>query len=61
MDWATDAFNEAERQRDKWEASLPVCDMCGEPIGDDWLYVIDGYTYCENCVESCRKENNGDV
>ena len=30
---------------------LPVCDYCGEPIQDEYLYEIDGELYCEDCMK----------
>lgn len=39
----------AEREAEK--AKYPVCDICGEHITDDFCYVIDGVTYCEECLK----------
>lgn len=45
-----------DAEQSAWEAKLPVCEFCGEPIQDDYLYDIDGEIYCEECmIEHFRK------
>lgn len=39
---------EAEQAREL--AKLPKCDYCGEPIGDDYLYDLDGDIICKSCL-----------
>ena len=34
----------------RYESKLPTCAHCGEPIFDEYLYVIDGEPYCEECL-----------
>lgn len=41
---------DAERQRE--EDRLPVCEICGEPIQDDYLYDLEGTLVCEECLKS---------
>jgi formylmethanofuran dehydrogenase subunit E len=59
MIWTDDperdaAMYDMERQREL--DSLPKCDICGEPITDDFLYDIDGTLVCEKCLnEEYRK------
>lgn len=31
---------------------LPKCDICGEPILDEYFYNIDGTYICEECLKS---------
>lgn len=50
------ARHEAEEER--WLASRPVCDCCGEPIVDEYTWNIMGDHYCEYCAQewfdNCR-------
>ena len=36
-----------ERELEK----LPKCEICGEPITDEYLYDIDGDLVCEECLK----------
>ena len=45
------------RDFDRWDReqtdrlnSLPKCDICGEPIQDEYMYEIGGDRYCESCM-----------
>lgn len=29
---------------------LPVCSECGNPIQDEYMYLIDGEPICEECL-----------
>lgn len=34
-----------------------ICDMCTKRIGkyyNESYYKIDGYKYCQDCIESCK-------
>lgn len=33
-----------------WLESLPVCDVCGQPIQDDYCFEINGNYICEDCL-----------
>lgn len=46
---ALDAHMDAE---DRWLDSRPKCDICGDPIQDEFYYDIDGDKYCEKCKEN---------
>ena len=50
------ALDAAQRdyERDRWLESRPICDWCGEHIQDEWMYMFDGKTVCETCMEECR-------
>lgn len=40
----------------KEEEKLPVCEMCGNRIYDDYLIDLDGDLYHEDCfLRDCRK------
>lgn len=44
-------FNRYDYERQKEIDSLPVCDICGEPIQDDYLFDLDGTLVCEECLK----------
>ena len=45
-----------EEAQERWLASRPVCDNCGENIQDEFMYVMpDGKTYCESCIEGMKQ------
>lgn len=39
-------------ERQKEIDSLPVCEICGEPIQDDYLFDLEGALVCEECLKS---------
>jgi formylmethanofuran dehydrogenase subunit E len=43
-------YSRYDAERQKEEESLPKCDICGEPIQDDYLYDLDGNLVCEECL-----------
>lgn len=52
MGWVEQDLARYEREQARYEASLPRCANCGEPIYDEWAYEIDpGYYYCEDCAQ----------
>lgn len=46
-----DIYREYEDEQERMERRLPVCCCCDNPIGDDFLYEIDGDLYCEECMK----------
>lgn len=46
-DYATQEDNKRASLEDK----LPKCDLCGEPIYDDYCYEINGEVICEECLK----------
>lgn len=55
------ALLEDDRQAawDRRLASLPLCDICGEPITDDTRYyfaTLDSF-FCPRCVSSMEEPN----
>lgn len=48
-------FNAHEAMQKAIQASLPSCDICGEPITDDYYYDLNGEIYCERCMDYYRK------
>lgn len=45
-----DFFKDYDREQAEYEARLPRCACCGEPIQDEEMYNIDGW-YCEGCKD----------
>lgn len=51
------SLHDAEQQ--KQLAKLPVCCMCGEPIQDEYYYLINDDILCQECLENnFRKETD---
>lgn len=42
-------FARWDKAQQEWEAKLPLCECCGEPI-DDYVWNIMGETLCDNCA-----------
>lgn len=55
-----DAFEAHESEQDAWLASRPICEGCGEAIQDDYLYDVDGYIYCEECMKDLFRRSADD-
>ena len=49
-------FDRLDREQARYEASLPKCDNCGEPIHDDHCYKIHGERICIACLENEFRE-----
>lgn len=43
-------FDRWEDKRQEVENRLPICDICGEPIQDEYLYDLDGEIVCVDCL-----------
>ena len=41
-----------DMERQKELDKLPKCDICGEPIQDDFLYDLDGTLVCDECLKT---------
>ena len=52
-----DDFNRMDREQQKWEDSLPVCDICDKPIQDERYFQKDGENICQQCLEHFMKRN----
>lgn len=52
-----DLWEAHDREQAKRLAELPVCDVCDDPIDDDFYYEINGENICEHCMDQFfRKE-----
>lgn len=49
-------FHRHDRKQAKWLDSLPTCEHCGEAIQQELAVCIDGFWYCDECLEHYRKE-----
>lgn len=46
-----DDFDRLEREREEFEATLPVCDYCDEHIHEEHYYEINGEKLCQKCLD----------
>lgn len=46
-----DGFAVHEKKMEILRSTFPVCECCGEPIQETYLYDIDGEFLCEYCVD----------
>lgn len=44
-------FDSRDAEEAKWLESLPNCDICGKPIQDKHLYLINDEFVCQDCLE----------
>ena len=52
-------FARWDKAQQEWEAKLPKCECCGEPI-DDWVWNINGEILCDDCArEKYRRSVDG--
>lgn len=49
-------FYRHDQKQTKWLNSLPICQRCGEAIQQERAVCIDGFWYCDDCIEHYRKE-----
>lgn len=58
-----DPIADYERYEADQEAKLdklPKCDICGEPIQEDYLYCIYGDIFCEDCLKEHFRKRTED-
>lgn len=52
-----DQWEVHDREQAKWLEKLPVCEVCGHPIQDEYLYLINDEFICEEClIREFRKD-----
>lgn len=52
-----DQWEARDREQAKWLEKLPVCEVCGHPIQDEHLYLINDEFICEEClIREFRKD-----
>ena len=57
--WVADPladFHRLDREQARKLEQLPTCERCGHPIQQEWAVCIEGFWYCDDCIEHYRKE-----
>ncbi len=49
-------FDRYDREVAKWRNKLPSCQRCGCEIMQETAVCIEGFWYCDDCIERYRKE-----
>lgn len=55
-----DLWEAHDREQAKQLAELPVCEVCGKPIQDEHLYLINDEFVCEECLIRDFRKNTED-
>jgi formylmethanofuran dehydrogenase subunit E len=48
-------FNRHDAEQQKHLNRLPVCYGCGEPIQQDDAVCIEGFWFCDDCLDDMRE------
>ena len=52
-----DLWEAHEREKERQLERLPVCEVCGNPIQDEYLYLINDEFVCTEClIRDFRKD-----
>ena len=46
-----DLWEDHEREKEQELEKLPYCEICGEPIQDEHLYLINDEFVCQECLD----------
>lgn len=46
-----DLWESHEREKERQLERLPVCEVCGKPIQDEHLYLINDEFVCQDCLD----------
>ena len=49
-------FERHDREQARRLAQLPTCERCGHAIQQERAVCIEGFWYCDECLEFYRKE-----
>lgn len=44
-------YDAYDREAAEYEKKCPVCDVCGDPITDDYYYMVGGMKFHLSCAE----------
>lgn len=55
-----DQWKAHDREQTKRLEELPVCEICGEPIQDEHLYLINDEFVCPACLERDFRKDTDD-
>ncbi len=59
MPWTDDPvadFERHDREQARRLAHLPTCERCGDAIQQERAVCIEGFWYCDDCLEHYRRE-----
>lgn len=59
MPWTDDPvadFDRYDRDQARRLAQLPTCERCGDAIQQEKAVCIEGFWYCDECLDKYRKE-----
>ena len=51
-------FNRHDRDQVRRLAKLPACERCGDAIQQERAVCINGFWFCDECLEKYRREVN---
>jgi hypothetical protein len=51
-------FNRLDAKQSAWLKKLPTCQICGKPIQQERAVCMEGFWFCDDCLDDCRKEVN---
>lgn len=51
-------FSRLDQEQAKWLETLPVCEICDEPVQDEYYYEIWGDVICPKCMDHFKKRND---
>jgi formylmethanofuran dehydrogenase subunit E len=49
-------FERHDREQARRLAKLPTCQRCGDAIQQERAVCIEGFWYCDDCLEKYRRE-----
>lgn len=49
-------FNRLDAEQTAWLRKLPTCQKCGDAIQQERAVCIEGYWFCDECIENYRRE-----
>lgn len=54
--WAEQDMRDREERQERWLASRPVCDWCGEHIQDEHWFNVYSICVCPGCFDKWSEE-----
>lgn len=51
-----DQWEAHDRKQSEWLKTLPTCEHCGEPIQQERAVCIDGFWFCDECLEGYKRD-----
>lgn len=49
-------FDRYDREQARWLAKLPTCQRCGDAIQQERAVCIEGFWFCDECLDDYRRE-----